>query len=504
MHGVVVLVLLVVATAGACCARRPPDAPVDASAIDSAFESLLRAGCYRCLREALDLLPATATFQSRRFQTLVLLAARVRELGLPGEPDWLEQARQTAGASPSLDQQLLIDLAGATRLPRGTRPPMPTGGATEREDRARLGKRAIDTLPELARTDLTAAYFLQHAICGDLGIDADSIAADDVIRRVSLVAYKVAACGTPDAAAYDALLAAEPRFAEAHFLKAIAAWTNGSLLTTERELDVFDAAFPLAPASALLRGQVLLALEEFEPAVAALDIVLAADPDQPDALLYRMRAVSQLGDPVRGEAAASRLVTLGTWHQGEAYYWRAWNRRALKRLDEAATDVETAKRVLFNAAVPKLAGFIAYEREQLDLALAELSASRERNSQDCEVLFAIGQVHSRAARWADAADSFTSTIGCTEVAQAAAHGRMEEIAQSAMDEPRRSRLRARAERDLATEHQREGLATFNAAAVSVLADRPDQARALAERALRWTQWAERARALLDGLPPRPD
>ena len=82
-----------------------------------------------------------------------------------------------------------------------------------------------------------------------------------------------------------------------------------------------------------------------------------------------MRAVSQLGDAARGEAAADRLVTLGTWYQGEAYYWRAWNRRALGRLDQAASDIETAKRVLFNAAVPKLAGFIAFDREQLELAL---------------------------------------------------------------------------------------------------------------------------------------
>ena len=112
------------------------------------------------------------------------------------------------------------------------------------------------------------------------------------------------------------------------------------------------SASPLRQASALLRGQVLLALEEFEAAAAAFDVVLATDADQPEALLYRMRAVSQLGDAARGEAAANRLVTLGTWYQGEAYYWRAWNRRALGRLGEAASDVETAKRVLFNAAVP--------------------------------------------------------------------------------------------------------------------------------------------------------
>ena len=206
------------------------------------------------------------------------------------------------------------------------------------------------------------------------------------------------------------------RLHELHYFKATSAFVAGALLSTERELRVFDEGFPAAPASAMLRGQVLFALEEFEPAAAAFEAVLAINADQPEALLYRMRAVSQLGEAAAGEAAADRLVTLGIWYQGEAYYWRAWNRRALRRLDEAAADIETAKRVLFNAAVPKLAGFIAYEREQLDLALAELSTSRERNAEDCEVIFAIGQVHARGARWPDAAASYTATIGCTQAA----------------------------------------------------------------------------------------
>jgi tetratricopeptide (TPR) repeat protein len=245
---------------------------------------------------------------------------------------------------------------------------------------------------------VVAAYFLQHAVCSDMGIAADAVEISDAMRRVPLVAYRMASCGRVDGEALDALLVAEPRLVELHYFKATAAFVAGALLATERELAAFDERFPAAPASALLRGQVLLALEEFDAAVAAFDVVLSADRDQPEALLYRMRAVSQLGDAGRGEGAADRLVTLGTWYQGEAYYWRAWNRRALGRLHEAASDVETAKRVLFNAAVPKLAGFIAFDREQLELALTELSTSRERNGNDCEVLFAIGQEHARRGR----------------------------------------------------------------------------------------------------------
>jgi len=499
----VVVTLTASGTLTGCATRRPPAPVLDVAAIDRQVDGLVRAGCYRCLWDALRALPpAGSPLDTRRFQVLVLLGARAHELGLMSEPDWIGQARELAGASPTAEQQLLVDLASATIMPRGARLPMPAGGAAERADAEQLGNRATRQLPALALTDPVAAYFLQHAACMGLGSAPDTGQIIEVMRRVPLVAYRIATCGRIDDEALDALLASEPRLQELHYFKAASAFVAGTLLSAERELNLFDESFPAAPASAMLRGQVLLALEEFEPAVAAFDTVLAIDASQPEALLHRMRAVSQLGDARQGEAAADRLVTLGTWYQGEAYYWRAWNRRALRRLDEAAADIETAKRVLFNAAVPKLAGFIAYEREQLDLALTELSASRERNAEDCEVQFAIGQVHARRARWPDAAGSFTETIGCAQAAQAAARNRLNEIAQAPLDQTRRQRLQARAERDRATEHAREGIATFSAATAHVLAGHGDQARPLAERALLWEEWVVRARALLDGLPAR--
>jgi tetratricopeptide (TPR) repeat protein len=496
------VVVAAICTVPGCAARQPPAPIRDVAAIEAHADGLARAGCYQCLKDALAMLPAGAAFDPRRFRLLVLAAARVRELGLIGEPDWLGGARDLAGVSPTAVQQLLIDLASATVMPRGTRQPMPSGGAVERLNREQLGTRAVQQLASLGQTDVAAAYFLQHAMCSDLGLGPEAAEISEAMRRVPLVAYRLASCSRVDGEALDALLAAEPRLVELHYFKATAAFVAGALLTTERELREFDARFPAAPASALLRGQVLLALEEFEAAAAAFDVVLATDAGQPEALLYRMRAVSQLGDAARGEAASDRLVTLGTWYQGEAYYWRAWNRRALGRLDQAASDIETAKRVLFNAAVPKLAGFIAFDRQQLELALTELTTSRERNGNDCEVLFAIGQVHARHGRWAEAAESFAVTIGCTQAAQAAARTRMDEVAVAPLDPPRRARLQARAERDRATEHTREGLATFNAATAHVLAGHADHARPLAERALAWHQWAGKAKELLDGLAAR--
>jgi predicted Zn-dependent protease len=213
-----------------------------------------------------------------------------------------------------------------------------------------------------------------------------------------------------------------------------------------------------------------------------------------------MRAESHV-DPLRGEAAADRLVALGTWHQGEAHYWRAWNRRALKRLEAAAADVEIAKRVTYNSAVPKLAGFIAYERNQLPLAEAELVESLQRDATDCEVQFALGQVLVRTRRWPQAAARFAETLACTRAAQEALARRVAEIREAQLDAVRQNRLQARIERQRAVERTREGLATFGAASALALSGRPAEARPLAEAALGWPELHERAADLLTRLPP---
>jgi tetratricopeptide (TPR) repeat protein len=351
----------------------------------------------------------------------------------------------------------------------------------------------------LEPADPVDRFFLLSSRCVGLvrGDPADDGAAP--LGEAPLLRYLRATCGRVDAEALARVLAAEPRFAEIHYFTAAAALNAGALLTTERELDRFEARFPQASAAAFLRGQVLLALEEYEPAAAAFARVLAVMPAMPDALLYHMRAESHV-DPLRGEVAANRLVALGTWHQGEAHYWRAWNRRALKRLEAAAADIETAKRVMYNAAVPKLAGFIAYERDQLALAEAELVESLDRDATDCEVQFALGQVLVRTRRWPEAAARFAETLACTRAAQEALERRLAEIREAPLDPVRRDRLQARIERQRTAERTRAGLATFGAASALALSGRSAEARPLAEAALAWPDLHERAADLLSRLP----
>src|SRR6266581_242118 len=56
-----------------------------------------------------------------------------------------------------------------------------------------------------------------------------------------------------------------------------------------------------------------------------------------DALLGRVVTLSHLSRHDDAIAAATRIIELGSWFTGEAYYWRAWNEYHLVRVDEART-----------------------------------------------------------------------------------------------------------------------------------------------------------------------
>lgn len=452
------------------------------------------AGCYLCLRDALALVDQGHAI-ARRFDLLALLASRVRELGIRDEVDWLAAATSVA-APGGAREAVIVAIAEQARQPPGGRVfDQPDVDHHRREEI----RKAVSAVWPVEPAEPIDSFFFLAARCvglvrGDPQRDVEARPGEAPLLR-----YRRATCGAVDAEALAGVLAAEPRFAEIHYFTAAAALNAGALLTTERDLDHFEARFPRASAAAFLRGQVLLALEEFEPAAAAFARVLTIMPAMPDALLYHMRAESHV-DPLRGEEAANRLVALGTWHQGEAHYWRAWNRRALKRLEAAAADIETAKGVMYNAAVPKLAGFIAYERDQLALAEAELAESLDRDATDCEVQFALGQVLVRTRRWPEAAARFAETLACTRAAQEALARRLADIRGAPLDPVRQDRLQARIERQRAIERTREGLATFGAASALALSGRPAAARPLAEAALAWPDVHERAADLLSRLP----
>ncbi len=102
-----------------------------------------------------------------------------------------------------------------------------------------------------------------------------------------------------------------------------------------------------------------------------------------DARLGRLRNLSYLHAADDAIAAATAIIDTGTWHVGDAYYWRAWNRYQARQLDEAWADVRQAMSLLSNTAVYALAGSIAYARKDLDTAVAHFNRAFEIDPSNC-------------------------------------------------------------------------------------------------------------------------
>lgn len=500
---------LLVLFCASCAARHSPSSQAVEAGLARAG-SLVQAGCYACLQEAEALYGALAEQTSAaeahmgRATAVLLLSARSRELGLADR--WEPQAEALVaalGRPDHLDTYRRVTAQIAPPILVGTADELDAGAARAQEARASLGEVDRDSLARLAQHDPVAAHFLVLLACGER--TALPVAAVDAlppaIRSVPLVAYAAGACSPAYAEALDDALRQEPRFAEARYHRGVQALGARAFGTADAELAAAVAAFPEAPAMHLARGHLHLQLQEFPTALEAFDGVLRAAGDHRGALLGRVEALSHMGRFTDAIAGADRLLDLGTWLLGDAYYWRAWNRRQLKQLEDAADDIESAKAFLINADVPKLAGFIAYDRERYDEARAELETARERDAGDCDVPFALGLVYARLARERDGAAAFGAAADCAASAQQSLRERLAGIEATDLSAGRRAAMRARAEQALAGARRQEGLAAINAARLHDRAGNAAAARVLAERAAAWDAHREEAKRLLERLRP---
>ncbi len=134
-----------------------------------------------------------------------------------------------------------------------------------------------------------------------------------------------------------------PSFDEVDALIGEAELAGGRLVSADEALGRALTAFPsLVPALAL-RGDLRQRMEDFALALSLYDDLLARLPEHREALLGRLKCLGFLGRHVEAIATADRMLDLGTWYIGEAWYWKAWNLFSLGRLDDARASVDAAR-----------------------------------------------------------------------------------------------------------------------------------------------------------------
>jgi tetratricopeptide (TPR) repeat protein len=404
--------LLVIVLAAACAPPRitPKTTPMPSPEPVVDTDALIQAGCYRCLESAFD--AAHASPQSA-FQIAALLALRSKELGLPYAP-WVTRASELLPLGQ--EWQLYLEIVNVVRID-------PLSG--DREDILNLTiaqRRPVATVElwrEALKTGAASRLFrayLDLTLACTIGPRQQAIdAAAEEFPGVPLIEYRIGTCGAPSHLAE--LRMKHPEFADADLPLGRNALESAHP-DQEEALRRFRAARAAFPESAVITasiGDVHREREEWTEALEAYDATLGLVPTHRDALMGRTVALSNLSRHDDAIAAATRILELGNWFTGGAYFWRAWNNYNLGNIPAAHSDVDLARGRGSSAPTLVLAGMIAWREKELDAAEADFQAALDADRGQCEAAALQGGVRAARAQWADAVASFEHAQQCFDL-----------------------------------------------------------------------------------------
>ncbi len=502
---------------GACAHRPPallpaPPGPEFGSLV--AADALVREGCYSCLKEALSTYerlahdPAFPSARLRAAETAILVALREREIGL-SLTDGSERAHALGASLPvpydvseyltmldvvpwksgSIAQERLDELFGAYGIVKSKAPQW-----------RQLLSRDNDTDPLRGALRVVVE-------CTYRWLLTDREKPDPWKPQAStppLLRFSAAICGGNDVPALTDLLEKDPRFTEIDLFLGQSAFGQGRLVDAESHMLPAWKRYPKLALAASLLGSIYMAMEDYDEGLGYYEQSLALLPGHRESLLGKMKLLSYVGRAEEAIGVANRMIELGTWYLGDAYYWRAWNRQRLKDYEGAWTDLQDAKKFLpTDGPVAKLTGLVALGRNELTRAEAEFRTAIRYNEKDSDARFYLASVLSTLKRWTESAECFAAAEPLYVKDAELLRAKIKEIAESRLGEARKAKLTASKERQVAATVLMQARSAFSAAAGYFNAGEFTKAQPLAERALEHPDLAESARKLLDRLPKAP-
>jgi tetratricopeptide (TPR) repeat protein len=496
------------------CTNRPPALRPDPPALDFGSyvgaDALVRQGCYSCMKEALAIYerlaesPAFPSARLRAADTAILVAMREREIGL-GASNGQTRARDVASrlpvpldAGPYLAMLDLLPWKGGSVSKERQDELLNAYGTVKANAsawRVLLQRDDDDLLRSSMRVALECSYRSALMEREKQEPWQPPSAAPPLLRFASIL------CGRRDVGALESLLENNPRFTEIELFLGESAFGQGRLLEAERHILRALAEYPEMAVAAAYLGSIYMAMEDFDEGLVYFDKAVSLISTHREALLGRMKLLSYLGRAEDAIATANRMIELGTWYQGDAYYWRAWNRNRLKDYEAAWADLQDAKKYLpMDGQVAKLTGLIALGRGEVPRAEEEFRTAVRYNDKDGDAWFYLASVLSTRKQWKESADSFATSEPLYVRDEAALRARIREIAASQMLETRKARLTTAKEQQIAATLLQRARSAFSAAAGYFNAGDFAKAQPLAERALAHPDLSESAKKLLDRLP----
>jgi tetratricopeptide (TPR) repeat protein len=497
---------------GTACGGRQPSL----AARRLVSDAMIREGCYRCLDEAvvryLGMPPARPSVMrvndTQLFRALVLLSLREKELGLD-PTQHLRQARlvapRTTASAVALEQLKWAELipSNPSALPRDVIDAESARlGAVREELRQRLARAS-------AMSDPLDVYLNVSLACSSGARaelpDPEAVAAPGISEPI--VQWRLAICGRTREDALRAFATAQPRYVEADYwigrYRAAFGSASGPRLTLgsspagRREArERMQAALTAIPGALAVAFDLAGVTQVTSPreALPLYQRVTRAQPRHNEAWLGQGISLTYLERPREAIDALTKVLELGRWAVGDAYYYRAWNRHAIGELDAAWADTENARTTLYNTDVLALSGRIAFDQGRLDVARPLLEKALELSETNCGAAWYLGLVHSTQERWLAGGETFGTAETCyradierTRAEQARAADEVEESERAARQ--------ASAEASIRVSARQAALSAYNAAFAFVRGGDTARSRPLLDRAVEHPEVSDRAREL---------
>ena len=465
------------------------------------WDTLIRAGCFSCLRDALARVETAEAVQDSpdlaraAFSTSALLVVRARELGLP-EDVFMERARFWSGhIRPSARQLPPSAFFDALALIQGDTTGLPPSERERRADQHRVRWTNDGSVPParaalspFVADDVVAEYVALALDCEN-GQAVPARERDRTLARhpMPLIEFRLYVCAA-DEEGLRSLFEADDRWVETLAIRgrlAMVRYPSPNLAEAAQLLGAAHREFGQSDSITLTLAAAQNAVADHSSALNHFDGVLKNQPRHPDALLGRVLSLSYLKRHVDAIATATVLIDLGTEHLADAWYWRAWNRYQLQQLPEAWRDVTEATMSGGNASVYFLAGVIAYARQWPFAAIDRLRTAYALDSTQCEAVWVEALVHVDQEDWKMAAGRFGIAVDCFGGAVDQAKRQLNAAPEILPTDPSgSSRLAVIATEQLATAERRLAQSAYNAAKSYARAGDQDTALRYLARAAR--------------------
>ncbi len=325
----------------------------------------------------------------------------------------------------------------------------------------------------------------------------------DLFPDSMIIKYRLALFLNKDRDLFETILEKEPGFQEVHLFLGESAYKGKKLLTAEKH---FRKAYDIIPKSLSLLvylAGIHFALEEYDESIGLYEEALRLAPEYREAILGKGICLGYMGKHEYAILTLNKLIELGKYYMGEAYFWLAWNQNELEQIEVAEENVKKTENYLVgDIGVLALQGIISFKLGKLAEAEVYLNQALEIQSNHCESQYYLAKIDVLREDWKKSGIDYEKAAFCYRGLEAGLENRIHEIEKSSLSLERKAKMILRKKSQLRQTALTKATCFYNGAAGFFNSGLQDKALVFAAYAAQDEAFAAKAEELIKKIENR--